>query len=105
MTDTRPFHNPASQAERREVLENDTYHRRAQNQADDAGGRFAKITPTTVTGVTPTPQYPQLPASSPWASGFDQNVEPALGFDVNAQEPTGTPAEVEASLNRASEEN
>lgn len=73
MTDTRPFHNPASQAERKAVLENDTYNARAQNTVDDAGGRYAKITPTTVTGATPTPQYPKIP-SGPW-SGAD----PAAG--------------------------
>ena len=32
-----------------------------------------------------------------WA-GQDNVTEPPLGYDINAQEPTGTPAEVEASI-------
>ena len=87
------FNNQASQSERREVLRNDTYFARQSNTADDAGGRFAKLTPATITGSTPSPQYPQLPASSPWSGGFDQNMELVLGFSVDAmpheiQEPT-----------------
>jgi hypothetical protein len=86
--------NEATQAEKREVLRNDTYFSRQSNTADDAGGRYAKLTPTKVTGSTPLPQVPQLPASSPWASGFDQNLERELGFSVDEmpaheiQEPT-----------------
>ena len=94
---THEFSNQASQSERREVLRNDTMFSRQQNTIDDSGGRFAKLTPATITGAT-SPQYPQLPPSSPWASGFDQNVEPQLGFSVDAMEPTGTHAEIEASL-------
>jgi hypothetical protein len=94
------FINNTDQETRRRV-EHDSYLTRAQAEADQVGGRFRKEVTTTVNAV---PQYPKLPASSPWASGFDQNVEPVLGYDVNAQEPTGTPAEVQASLNRASEE-
>ena len=97
----QPFINDTDQETRRRV-EHDSYLTRAQAaEVDQVGGRYKKVTATTVNAV---PQYPALPASSPWASGFDQNVEPALGCDVNALEPTGTPAEVQASLNRASEE-
>jgi len=94
---THEFNNQASQAERREVLRNDTYMARQQNTVDDVGGRFAKLTPATVTGSAPSPQYPQLPEGSPWAKGFDQNVEPPIGFDVNAQEAVGTTKEQEQS--------
>ena len=79
---THEFNNQASQPERREVLRNDTYVARQSNTADDAGGRYAKLTPSNLTGQSQ--QVPQLPASSPWSSGFDQNVEPELGIDVNA---------------------
>ena len=81
---THEFNNQASQSERREVLRNDTMLSRQQNTIDDSGGRFAKLTPATITGATPAPQYPQLPASSPWSNGFDENVEPPLGYAVDA---------------------
>ena len=43
---------------------------------------------------------PQQPASSYWAQGLDEvcGPEPAFGVDVNAQEPVGTPKEIQASL-------
>ena len=96
VSETRPYDNSATQAEKREVLRNDSYFARQQNTIDDSGGRYAKLTPSNVIGAT-SPQYPQLPASSPW-SQFDQNVEPVLGFSVNAMEPVGTPTEVQSSL-------
>jgi hypothetical protein len=79
---THKFNNQASQVERREVLRNDTYFARQQNTADDAGGRFTKLTPSNLTGQSQ--QLPQLPPSSPWANGFDQNLELPFGVDVNA---------------------
>jgi hypothetical protein len=81
MTDTRPYINPASQAERKAILESDNYHRRAQNQPDDAGGRFQKLTPTIVTG-TASAQVPKLPENSPWASPDPSGPEPPLGYSV-----------------------
>jgi hypothetical protein len=89
---THEFNNQASQSERREVLRNDTYFARQQNTADDAGGRFTKLTPSNLTGQSQ--QVPQLPASSPWANGFDVNVEPQLGFAVDEMpaNETQTPA-------------
>lgn len=74
-----------------------TYHQRAQVELglDDAAGRFGK--PSVVTGSEPAVRYPRLPASSPWASDPVPNEEP-LGVDVNALEPVGTAAEIEASL-------
>jgi hypothetical protein len=80
---THEFNNQSSQSERREVQRNDTMFSRQQNTVDDAGGRYAKLTPATITGVTPTAQYPQLPPSSPWSNGFDENVEPPLGYAVD----------------------
>ena len=60
MTDTHAYINPATQAERKAVLENDTYHARAQHSVDDAGGRFQKLTPANITG-TASEQLPKLP--------------------------------------------
>jgi hypothetical protein len=113
------------QAERRETLENDrklreaehqrllregtTFHQFAQSTAnDEAGGRFAAIAPTTVTGATPVPRYP--------AAGAHQcdpvGIEPPLGFSVNDLEPiepsalvssaeaTGAPAGAVAAAER-----
>ena len=63
---THEFDNQASQAERREVLRNDTYFARQSNTVDDAGGRYAKLTPSNVIGSATSPQYPQQPENSPW---------------------------------------
>ena len=46
------------------------------NSVDDAGGRYAKLTPSNVIGATSAPQYPPLPASSPWSHGSITNMEP-----------------------------
>ena len=98
MTETRHYHNDATQAEKREVLRNDSYFSRQQNAIDDSGGRFAKLTPATITGVTPVPSYPSLPPNSPWANGFDNNIEPPFPVDIEAHEPVGTPVEIKASI-------
>jgi hypothetical protein len=94
-----PYRNEATQSEKREVLR-DTYLSRAQADADQIGGRFKKVAETRVTGV---PTYPSLPANSPWSQGFDQNVEPPLGFAVdempaNEIPPTLNSPEVHAAL-------
>jgi hypothetical protein len=85
--------NEITQAEKKQVLK-DTYLTRAAADADLTSGRFKRETATTVTAVL---TYPQLPASSPWAQGFDQNVEPPFGVDVEAHEPVGTAKEQEQS--------
>ena len=95
------YSNEATQAERREVLRNDTYFARQSNTVEDNGGRFSKLTPATITGSTPSPQYPQQPANSPWHHDLVAATEP-LGFSVDAMEPVGTQAEIEASLKPAS---
>jgi hypothetical protein len=95
-----PFNNDASQAQRRKVLENDrkvsTYFQRAQADADlELGGRYAKVTETTVTGATPGPIYPKQPPNSPWHHD-PMPPEPPLGFSVNDLEPVGEPHERQA---------
>jgi hypothetical protein len=55
----QPFHNEASQPERRATLRNDrrvaegmTYHQIAVGETDLAHGRFAEVNRTAVTGAT-----------------------------------------------------
>ena len=65
-----------------------TYFQQSQvaEELDAKAGRFAK--PSVVSGSEPAVRYPRLPSSSPWASD-PVPVEPPLGIDVNALEPTG----------------
>ena len=95
---THEFTNRSSQAERKAVVKNDSYFSRQQNNVDDAGGRYAKLTPTNVIGSTALPTYPQLPPSSPWSSGFDQNLERPLGLSVEEMPANGTEQEIQSSL-------
>jgi hypothetical protein len=91
---THDFNNQSSQSERQRV-KRDTYLTRAQSDADlTSQGRFKRETATRATG---TPTYPSLPASSPWHSDPVPATEP-LGFSVEAIEPNGTHAEIEASI-------
>jgi len=61
-----------SQSFKRKILAEDrermsSYLDHARASADDlAGGRFAKVNPTTVTGTSPI-SYPAQPPGSPWA--------------------------------------
>jgi hypothetical protein len=89
-----------SQREKRQVMR-DTFLSRQANTVDDAGGRYARITPSKVTGATPSP-IPRQPATSPWSKSFDEVVgkEPELGFAVDTQEPVGESAEIERSLSQ-----
>ena len=82
MSDSRPYINPASQAEKREILESSLLGR-AQADSDLGSGRFKKETTTRVTGV---PTYPSLPASSPWASPDPTGEEAPLGYSVDAMD-------------------
>ena len=72
-----------SQREKREVLRNDSYFSRQQNTIDDAGGRYARITPSKLTGQGPS--VPEQPASSPWSRGLDEivGVEGPLEIDID----------------------
>jgi hypothetical protein len=90
------------QQERRETLQNDrkvreqgtTLSQFAQAEANEVGGRFSGHEKATVVGAQESPAYPAAPN---WA--FDPaGVEPALGIDINAIEPTGEPHEIAASI-------
>jgi hypothetical protein len=72
----------------------DTYFSRAVAEADMAGGRFARIEASRVTGV---PRVPALPVSSPWSHDPVPNEAP-LGFCIDAIEPVGTAKEIEQSI-------
>jgi hypothetical protein len=65
----------------------------AANLSLEAGGRYSSD--TTIVGSAAIPKYPA--ASGPWAGG-DAGVEPPFDVDVSYVEPTGTPAEIAASL-------
>jgi hypothetical protein len=79
----------ALEAERQRILrEGSTFHQHAQSAAnDEAGGRFAAVSPTTVVGAEPAMKYPQLPSSSPWSGAQPEpGIEPPLGFENPAIE-------------------
>jgi hypothetical protein len=67
------MNNPAdniTMAEKRRIISQErrlsTYRAFAEANADlDLGGRFAKLHPTTVTGASPSHQYPTQPSDSP----------------------------------------
>jgi hypothetical protein len=81
-----------TQAEKREVLENDrnTYIERAQNEADlAAAGRFKVQQETTIIASKGAPSYPRQP-SGPWSSEPVPLPDPLtdqLGYDVNEVDP------------------
>jgi hypothetical protein len=93
-----PYQNESSQSERRRTLENDrkarlTYHEHAQSDPElELGGRFKQLTPTSVTGVGPSP-IPQQPSNSPWHHDPVPMEEP-LGFSVEDHDPVGEPHEL-----------
>jgi len=95
-------HNDASQSERRSVIDNDrraggTYHEIAAAEATAIGGRWAVEARTRVTGAMPVPQYPALPATSPWRDD-PVPAEPSLGEDLSAAPVVGEYHEIAASL-------
>jgi hypothetical protein len=104
---TIPFNNEISQAERREVLQNDrdllpktTFASFASAFTDeDRGGRFKPETQTHIIGSTPIPKYPELPASSPSHHDVVPD-EPPLGFSVEEMTPVGSHQEIQASIDR-----
>src|SRR5262249_52442113 len=59
-----------------------SYFSRQQNIVDDAGGRYARITPAKLTGQGPS--VPQQPASSPWSQSLDELTgrEPPIDIDI-----------------------
>jgi hypothetical protein len=91
------FQNSASQAERRRMLQQDqasTFERARVSEAIDS-----ERSKSAVSGTKPVVDYLPIP-SGPWSAGYWANVpdEPPLGYAINEQEPVGTPAEVERSL-------
>jgi hypothetical protein len=100
------MHNPAdelSQAFKRKILAEDrdrlsTYRAHAEANADlELGGRYSKVTTVTVTGASPTHQYPRLPLSAPSNQAMMVPDEPPLGIDINATDPVGEAHEQKAS--------
>jgi hypothetical protein len=98
-----------SQHEKRAVLLNDarvqqqkqseppaTLHAFSVAEADTPRGRFTSIEKATVIGVSPANTYPKGPD---WTADPVPKTEP-LNYDINAMEPVGTVAEVQASIDR-----
>ena len=79
----------ASMAEKRRILAEEqisSYRAHAEANADlELGGRFARITKTTVVGAGPI-SYPKLPEDSPSNQMAMMPDEPLLGYSVNDQE-------------------
>jgi len=103
----RPFHNDASQADRRAITENDrrvrkgsTYHEFASSEAGAIGGRFAARERSTVVGATPAPLYPTMPGGAWPNQTAAVPPEPGLGFSVNELEPLGTAVLATTTTNR-----
>jgi hypothetical protein len=94
--------DPLTQKKKREILKNDakvraTYRDFAQSDPElELGGRFAKVTPSTVVGAAPVTSVPRQPEGSHWHSD-PMPMEPPLGLDINAVEPVGEPHELRAS--------
>jgi hypothetical protein len=78
------------QPDRRET---GTFHDHALGDVGP-GGRFSRLTPTSVTAATPGPKYPAGPNWSHDPTG----PEPVLGFPIDQQEAVGTFAEIQNSL-------
>ena len=85
--------------QRRLLLEGTTMFQHGQSQADEVNqGRFAATGVPHVTGSQPIPKIPQLPSSSPWSGTQPEpGIEPPLGFENSALEPSTSHACVEAT--------
>jgi hypothetical protein len=71
-----------------------TFSQFATSEAKEIEGRFAAHEKSSIVGSAAVVEYPAGPN---WA--VDRvGIEPALGVDVNAQEPVGETWEIEASL-------
>ena len=96
------------EAERRRIMLEErrgkTLMGHALAELDDAGGRYATVTPKSVTGAAPGPTYPAQPAGSPWAKDecppeplIDGRTEGnTLGYEIDRPDatPTSTALEV-----------
>jgi hypothetical protein len=79
-----------------------TYRDRAEADLQlENQGRHSAAAKASVTGSARVPQVPRMPEGSPWAGDLVPPEEPTH-YDINALEPNGTPAEIEASLREAS---
>jgi hypothetical protein len=88
-----------SQALRRQILANDrkvseerrmsTYHAHSMSIDLEMGGRYSKLHPTSVTGSTSGPVYPEQPETSPANQAALVGPEAPLGYDINAMDPVG----------------
>jgi hypothetical protein len=98
MTRREHVRTELSQAERRDVVENDrrararernasSYHQFASGEAEITRGRFTAHEKTRVIGSGPI-EYPPQPADSPWTG--EQALEPPLAYSE--------PFEIEKSL-------
>jgi hypothetical protein len=99
MTDPRqPFHNPATQRERREVLRDTLASRAEADLGIENVGRFAK--PFSFVGSEPTAQHPKLPENSPFANDPVPIEEPIDASDcgVTFGAALGEPHEQASSL-------
>jgi hypothetical protein len=77
-----------------------TYRDRAEADLQlENQGRHSAAAKASVTGSARVPQVPRMPEGSPWAGDLVPPEEPTH-YDINALEPNGTPAEIEASLRK-----
>jgi hypothetical protein len=92
------------QAERRALAGSTatmSYHTRAAAELQLEQGNAGRWTDkAALSGREPFVKYPAMPEGSPWAGDLS-GVEPPLGYAIEAQEVTGEPHEVAASLNTA----
>jgi hypothetical protein len=91
-----------TQAEKLAALDNDLLLKRGPAYShvvelyDDTRphGRFA------IGARQPLAEHPRQPPGSPWSGVPALNGPDPLGYSVDAMEPVGSPAEVEASIKR-----
>jgi len=97
-TNERPYDQPATQSERRAIIEAErtstTYF--AQAAADnETAGRYAKASPM-LTGSTAAPV--KLPSPQWCADAALVPTEPSLGIDINEVPDLGMPAQPSPSI-------
>jgi hypothetical protein len=69
-----------------------TYLAQALAASEDIGRRFKQVSPMSITGATPVPQYPTQPANSPAAIPWPDAPDP-LGYSVEDMPVIGEPHE------------
>jgi hypothetical protein len=103
-----PTAQEEEQAERRAYLENEkllreksaedkrasTYLAMAEAASLEIGGRYKQVSPMSITGTTPVPQYPALPANSPAAIAWPEGPD-VYGEPIDQLEPVGSDKEIE----------